>query len=300
MAIDDDPNILVAYKRSRLEHYTGVDGADADALPRRASHTDRETLQRAHDIHRDGVESVCEHLARQGLAYDHGYRGDVEETDGYDLIVAVGGDGTVLDLSHRIGEVPILAINSHPEESVGYFCAGVVDDFPSLLRRARDGSLPNFALARFHVAINDEQLSAPVLNDVLISHANPGAVSRYRIAAGNHEPEHQRSSGIWLSTPAGSTAAIRSAGGFVLPIGCRCLEYLVREPYPLPDRPYRIRQGVQPIRNRFEVRSEMQDGQIFVDGPHIQHSFAFGDHLHIDADAPPLRLFGLHVERRTD
>jgi len=300
MAIDDAPDILVAYKRSRLEHYTGGDGVDPESMPARASEADREALRRGHEIHRDGVERVCEHVEQAGLSYTHTYRDEVEETEPYDLIVAVGGDGTVLDLSHRIGDVPILAVNSHPEESVGYFCAGDVDAFPALLDRTLEGTLPSYSLARFFVTLNDRPLSPPVLNDVLISHANPGAVSRYRVATGGREFEHQRSSGIWVSTPAGSTAAIRSAGGFVLPVGCRCIEYLVREPYPLPDRPYRIRQGVQPIRHRFEVQSEMQQGRLFVDGPHIQHPFEFGDRLHIDADAPPLHLFGLHVERRTD
>ena len=300
MAITDDPNILVAYKKSRLEHYAERDGADLDAFPVRADEEDREALQRGHDIHRAGVDRVREHLEAEGLAFEHMYRNEVDRTDDYDLIIAVGGDGTVLDLSHRVTDAPILAVNSHPEESVGYFCAGIVDEFPEMLDRTLDGTLSSHELARFVVEVNGEPLSPPVLNDVLISHTNPGAVSRYRIAAGQRDPEHQRSSGIWISTPAGSTAAIRSAGGLVLPIGCRCLEYLVREPYPLPDRPYRVRQGIQPIRHRLEVRSEMQQGRIFIDGPHIEHPFEFGDHLRIDGDAPPLRIVGLDVERRTE
>jgi NAD+ kinase len=299
MAIDETPHILVAYKKSRWEHYADSDDGTAPIL-QRATDEEREELQEAHRVHRRAVKRVCDHLADRGFDVDEMYRGEVEQTDPYDLVVAVGGDGTVLDLSHRITDLPILAVNSHPQSSVGYFCAGVVDKFPQLLDGTLDGSLGDHALARFYVDVDGERVSPPVLNDVLISHANPAAVSRYVVTADGRDPETQRSSGIWVATPAGSTAAIRSAGGYVLPLGCRSIEYLVREPYPVPDHPYRVTKGVQPLSNPFEVRSEMQEGRIFIDGPHIDHEFGFGATLRIDGDAPPLRIFGLDVARRTD
>ncbi len=300
MTTDETLDLLVAYKKSRWEHYRDRAADEESPVLANATDSDRQALQEAHDVHRQAVERVLEHLDHAGYRYDAMYRGEVERTDCYDLIVAIGGDGTVLDLSHRVSQVPLLAVNSHPETSVGYFCAGNVEQFPELLEETLQETLPDFSLARFYIDIDGERVSPPVLNDVLISHANPAAVSRYAITVDGHEPETQRSSGIWVATPAGSTAAIRSAGGYVLPLGCRSLEYLVREPYPVPDRPYRLTKGVQPLSNRFEVRSEMQDGRIFVDGPHIREPFEFGARLSIDADAPSLRIFGLDIARRTD
>ena len=41
-----------------------------------------------------------------------------------DLVVTIGGDGTLLAASHAIGDTPILGINSAPDFSVGFFCSG--------------------------------------------------------------------------------------------------------------------------------------------------------------------------------
>ena len=291
-------NILVAYKKSRWEHFVDETGSRAGEEKPDEEDESIGELKESHRIHRRGVEQVCQHLAAEDLEFESHYRGDVEQTDQYDLIVTVGGDGTVLDISHRVDDVPLLAINSHPDSSVGYFCAGTVDEFPTLLDEARAGDLPRHALTRFSVYRNSERLEPCVLNDILIAHANPAAVTRYDLQIGDRPAESQRSSGIWVSTPAGSTAAIRSAGGFVLPLGCRCLEYLVREPYPLPDTPYRYLKGVHPLENSLKITMQTQHGRIFVDGPHIAHELEFGDTVEIGADAPPLKIFGLHPDRR--
>lgn len=293
MQISSEPDVLVAIKKSRWEHHVESSGREPSSAA--ASLDD---LRRAHQIHRSGVEAVLEHLEEEGISFASGYRSEVDDPDSFDLVVTVGGDGTVLDLSHRICDVPILAVNSHPSSSVGYFCAGTAKRFPALLTRARAGRLSSFQLMRFRLEIDGAPTGPPVLNDVLIGHANPAAVSRYQIKVGDRPAEMQTSSGIWLSTPAGSTAAIRSAGGYVLPLGCRCIQYLVREPYPIRDRPYRHRTGIHPVDENLEIRSRMQNGRIFVDGPHITNDFDFGSVLRIDADAPDLSVFGLQTDRR--
>ena len=55
-----------------------------------------------------------------------------------------------------------------------------------------------------------------VLNDILICHHNPGAMSRYYLTVGRVR-EEQRSSGVWIATAAGSSGGLHSAGGKVLP-----------------------------------------------------------------------------------
>jgi NAD+ kinase len=298
--IPSSPHILVTHKKSRYEQMV-LDSDEDDGLEKlaRQGDTSVEAMQDSHHTHRHNLERVCDELERRDLDFDLAYRGEVVETASYDLIVPVGGDGTVLDISHRIEDVPVLAINSHPESSVGYFCAGVAPDFPELLERTLDGDWQPLRLQRFHVCLDDGECSPPILNDVLISHANPAAVSRYLLRIGEGPLEEQRSSGIWVSTPAGSTAAIRSAGGFVLPIESNCMEYLVREPYPMPGERYRFGRGVLQADDRFEVVSKMKEGHIYMDGPHISRSFSIGDVARIEADAPSLIIYGLEEHRGT-
>ena len=52
-----------------------------------------------------------------------------------DLVVAVGGDGTLLAASHNVVDVPILGVNSAPGHSVGFFCAAKRPTFRAMRRR---------------------------------------------------------------------------------------------------------------------------------------------------------------------
>ena len=91
---------------------------------------------------------------------------------------------------------------------------------------------------------------------------------------------------------------IRSAGGYVLPLDSERLQYLVREPYRLPDRAYRFLKGIRPLDETLRVISQMHEGRVFVDGPHIGYPFTVGDRVEIDGGAPPLQIYGLSEQRR--
>ncbi len=78
----------------------------------------------------------------------------------------------------------------------------------------------------------------PALNDVLISHPSPAAVSRFRmgftdrfagmdIKAQSHFSLNIWSSGLWVSTATGSTGALKSAGGQVMAFDSREMQFLV-------------------------------------------------------------------------
>ncbi len=298
--IPADPHILVTYKKSRYEQLV-IESDKDQGLEKlvRAGDTSIDAMRQSHRTHCDNLDRVCEELTRRDLSFDRIHRGEVDSTEEYDLIMPVGGDGTVLDISHRVEDIPVLAINSHPTSSVGYFCAGVADEISTLLDRTLEARWEPLHLQRFHVCIDDEDCSPPILNDVLISHSNPAAVSRYLLRIGEDSAEQQRSSGIWISTPAGSTAAIRSAGGFVLPIESNCMEYLVREPYPMPGERYRFGRGVLEADDQFEVISKMEEGHIYMDGPHISRSFSIGEVARIESDAPSLVIYGLDEHRGT-
>lgn len=293
------PNILVTYKKSRYEQYV-LDEADPDVIRLLAEdHLSVRSLAESHRIHNESLESICKNLDSRGLAYDRIYRGDVEDIDHYDLIISVGGDGTVLDLSHRVKNTPILAINSDPNMSVGFFSAGTADDFPLLIDNIMSGNTRPITLRRFAIKINGTQYGFPVLNDVLITNANPAAVSNYLLKVGEHPFEQQTSSGIWISTAAGSTGAIRSAGGFVLPVDSENLQYLVREPYPPKSGGYRFLKGIQHITDSLEVVSRMREGRVFLDGPHTSFPFTIGDLVSVDPGAPSLNIYGLQQTLRT-
>jgi NAD+ kinase len=290
-------NLLVVHKISRYQQVVlGDHPPEIDALVESNDHLIAR-LKRSHDAHERSLEQVREVLTRHQIEHEVHPRGQISDPERFDLVVSVGGDGTVLELSHGLSQTPILGINSDPEASVGYFCAGTAERFEDFVTRSIEGTWEPNRLRRFSLTINDKLQTEPALNDVLVCHANPAALSSYTLKIDDIE-ESQRSSGLWLSTPAGSTGAIRSAGGLVLPIRSQNLQFLVREPYPLRQGAYKLLKGIRSMDTSLEITSRMMDGRVFLDGPYISYDFQLGDRIRLNSKAPDLRIFGLDEKRR--
>ncbi len=216
--------------------------------------------------------------------------------DDTDIVVVVGGDGTALDVSHHVMTTPMMAINSDPERSVGVFCACAADDAREAARRVKENrSIPTL-LHRMKITLNGVDFVYPALNDVLVANAHPAMMSRYLLTAGATTEKHS-SSGMWISTSAGSTGGIRSSGGTVLPISGRMLQYLVREPFNPRGSSYRLSRGVRHLNEGLRVQSLMRGGRVYVDGPYHELSFELGDILDL-GEGPPLQILDIHAELR--
>jgi len=219
------------------------------------------------------------------------------DTSDADLVVAVGGDGTLLAASHSVVGAPILGVNSAPKHSVGFFCAARRATFASMLARALDNRLASVELMRMRVSVNGRLRTKHVLNEALYCHASPAATSRYILQIGKTR-EEQRSSGILIGPAAGSTAAIRSAGGRVLPLDSRKLQLVVREPYAPSGRRSAIAKRLILPGETVEVESKMDDAAVFFDGAYRQVPVRLGDHVTFSASDQPLVVLGLTKRRR--
>lgn len=220
------------------------------------------------------------------------------DATGYDLVVALGGDGTVLHASHQIGRTPVLAINSAPQHSVGYLTATTIDRARAMIQAALQGALPTTRLHRMAVDIEGRRVYGRVLNDVLFSHECPASSARYILRLGDLE-EKQMSSGIWIGTAAGSTAAIRSAGGRVLPPGSKRLQFIVREPYGMDGRRrYALVKGFVPPGRKLKLRNFMDEARIYIDGPHVVLPVSLGETVEFSLSDEPLHLLGFRRRGR--
>lgn len=216
----------------------------------------------------------------------------------FDLVVTVGGDGTLLAASHQIGpETPLLGVNSAPAHSVGFFCAARKGSVKATLASALAGRLRRATLTRMRVDINDICVHRRVLNEALFCHVSPAATSRYilRLVRGNRtfEEEEQRSSGIWVGPAAGSTAAQRSAGGKVLPLTSSRLQYVVREPYAPLGEDIRLPLGLVEDGGCLVVRNKMRQAKIFLDGDQTVYDVTIGDVITLRRSDEPLVVLGL-------
>lgn len=213
------------------------------------------------------------------------------------LVVTVGGDGTLLAASHHVERAPVLGVNSAPAHSIGFFCGARRTNVRALLGAALDGRLRRTQLARMQVTVDGSILSRRVLNEALFCHAIPAATSRYILRVGRRS-EEQRSSGLWIGTAAGSTGALRSAGGLILPLASRRLQLVVREPYQGEDRPYRWQRLVLDEHEALSVQSKMQDARLFLDGPFKQVPLRLASTLAFSVSGEPLTVLGVAWRRR--
>jgi NAD+ kinase len=279
-----------------------------------------ETVRRmrpGHVAHTETVEEVRRALATLGVEatwheHPHGFELPTRRNR-CRLVITVGGDGTLLGASHGIGPgVPLLGVNSSPDHSVGFFCAARKGTVGRSISAALDESLRAVTLSRMRVDLNGRPLSSRVLNEALFCHASPAATSRYvlRVVRGDQagkpwsrmpalDEEDQKSSGLWVGPPAGSTAAQRSAGGRVLPLVSRKLQYVVREPYrPWPvgsprARQPRLTQGLIDEIEALTLRSKMRSAKLFLDGDHLAYDLSISDVLTYRRSDEPLTVLGL-------
>jgi NAD+ kinase len=250
-------------------------------------------LKQSHEDHESTIREVEGALAELGAEIV--FRGAPKKRvpKRTDLVITVGGDGTLLAASHLVGAgCPLLGINSAPGHSVGFFCGAAKGHVKATLERAFAGSLASSILARMRVELNGRVLHNRVLNEALFCHTSPAATSRYILELPSGK-EDQRSSGIWVGPAAGSTAAQRSAGGQVLPLESKHLQYVVREPYTPTGGHFRFTGGLVGPRAALVLRSKMREANVFLDGHRLVHPITLGDVLTLRQSDESLTVLGI-------
>ena len=202
----------------------------------------------------------------------------------------MGGDGTFLEAARNARNQVLLGVNSAPGSSVGKLCAATQKNFERMIRRLLAGKGFRFD-SWYRLRLTIAGFSKPIdcLNDILICHQNPAALSRYYLRIGNFK-EEQRGSGLWIAAPVGSSGAIQSAGGKILKVTARKFQYMPRELYRGVNPPYRLKGGILSEDQSITVTSLMREGSIFVDGTHVRLKFPFHVSLKVSLSPKPVKV----------
>ncbi len=288
--------VILAAKRSRLERFEEAsDPLVAQLL--KSGDASVASLQAAHDSHRAALDRTSEFLNKAGVRVERVALQSLSELSG-DLVVTLGGDGTLLWTSHHVpAKLPVVAINSDPARSVGYFCAGDASEVEATLTQALEGKLRKTSLTRMQVEVDGHAIHSRVLNDILFSHACPAATTRFLIRYGDTEESHV-SSGIWVGPAAGSTAAQRSAGGRVLPIGSRKLQWVVRELYRPRGSELELVKGMVRPEESLWMKSKVREAKLYFDGAQHVADVELGSVVELRESPQPLTILGLRSRGR--
>jgi NAD kinase len=161
-----------------------------------------------------------------------------------DLVVTLGQDGLVANTAKYVGMQPIVAVNPEPERFDGILLPFLADDARSIVAQVIEAKATVREITLAEVTLNDGQRLL-AFNDLFIG-ARSHVSALYRIGH-KQSSETQSSSGVLISTGAGSTGWVSSvfnmAGGIAgfcggvsgkavrLPWEDRRLLYVVREPF---------------------------------------------------------------------
>lgn len=201
--------------------------------------------------------------------------------DESDLVVTVGPDGLVVNTAKYLSGQPILAVNPDPEQIEGVLLPFTIEEYPRALAAALRGETRVQRITMAEAVLSDGQRLV-AFNDLFIgvrSHVS----ARYRISHGARAEEHS-SSGILVSTGAGSTGWLRSvyagAAGVAEGIGTHIepragrfawdaseLIFVVREPWPSKTTGASVVHGTVTRDQPLVIESRMAEGGvIFSDG----------------------------------
>jgi NAD+ kinase len=131
-----------------------------------------------------------------------------------DLVVTVGGDGTVLKTAMTLPEqeTPILAVNMGRR---GYLTEVEPAKAMTAIESVRKGNYRIEKRAKLAVDMNGTHI-VDALNEVVISSGSPAKMLDLKIGIDSEQLLRFRGDGVIVSTATGSTAYAMSAGGPIL------------------------------------------------------------------------------------
>jgi len=275
---------LLVYKDSTLDHRYRREGERQRYLD--AAHDPVfSPLVSGHHAHRQAMARIEAVLRTLPVEVDRVLRGQAFADEPYDLVLAAGGDGTLLDAAAYVHRRPLLGVNTSPGTSVGHFCCCTAEELEPYLRDFSGGRVVVREYYRLRVILNGVPLERLVLNDVLYAHNHPAGMTSFTLERGGVTSQF-KSSGMWIATAAGSTAGIRSAGGQELEAGSGSFEYLVREPY----QGTAATMGILHTDERLHLLNRTFDTSLFIDGTRCTVPLEFGDRVEVGLTWERLRI----------
>jgi NAD+ kinase len=208
-----------------------------------------------------------------------------------DMVLVLGGDGTLLSMADRIGEaksrIPILGVNFG---SLGFLTEVTLAElYPSLEAAVSGGARVEERLMLNMTLEREARTFAEhvVLNDVVITKTARSRMIDLSVSVGDEFLTRVKADGLIIATPTGSTAYNMAAGGPIVQPNVPAIVLTPIAPHTLTNRPIVIPAesivGVQPnMEERDEVFLTL-DGQ-------TGFQLEAGDRIVVRAAEPALRL----------
>ena len=236
---------------------------------------------------REQIEVLLEDSLAEQIGQVNGYAGD-EIPELVDLVIVLGGDGTLISVARLIGEreIPIVGVNLG---RLGFLTEITRDELPEMLERliADDYQVSDRMMLDAFIHRNDKIVGKfTVLNDVVI---NKGALARIidmeTYVDGRHLTSY-KADGLIISTPTGSTGYNLAAGGPIIYPEINSLLITPICPHMLTNRPIMVWS-----RSVIEIKVSFEDDVVFFTGDgQVGRKLVPGDRVEVRRSESRTRL----------
>jgi NAD+ kinase len=205
---------------------------------------------------------------------------EAELAAGATLVVAVGGDGTMLHAARMaaVADIPVLGVN---RGRLGF----LADVAPEQMIESVEDALAGRCIAErrmllaANVSVGGRAVSALALNDVVVAKRETGRMVDVRTWVNGVYVNTHVGDGFIVATPTGSTAYALSCGGPIVHPSLDAVVLVPVCPHTLSDRPIVVPSSSVvelELADRFESRAQVVcDGIVFCD-------LDPGERLHIE------------------
>ncbi|MCL1810946.1 MAG: NAD(+)/NADH kinase [Methanomassiliicoccaceae archaeon] len=212
----------------------------------------------------------CDCILEEDIAAEFGTKGFPVEDMKVDIMVTIGGDGTILRTSMK-NKAPIMGINAG---GVGFLAEVDAKDIEEGIMRLRRGEY--VVEERFKISswYNGEYL-AEAVNEAVVHTDSIAKIRHFKVYVNDRLMTEVRADGIIVSTPTGSTCYAMSLGAPLIDPRVNAVVIVPMAAYKFASRPF-----VVPADAKVTVETVMDNGCILVvDG---QEEYEIKGKTHID------------------
>lgn len=168
-----------------------------------------------------------------------------------DLVIVIGGDGTIVRASHKIEGVPILGVKVG---TLGFLCEVLPENAKIAIDKVLAGDYHLDVRSMLDVKYMNEKFC--VLNEALITSNTPSKVLSLSLSKNGNLVHRGKADGIIISTTTGASAYALSAGGAIIDPWLDAMEVIFVCPLSVALRPF-----IFPLSSKVEITLH-EDGQI--------------------------------------
>lgn len=203
-----------------------------------------------------------------------------------ELLIAIGGDGTLLSSARRFGYngLPILGVNLG---NLGFLTDIAPEELTSSLIEVMKGSYIEDERFFLESSINDNKSKYISLNEVVIHSGQLAQMFEYELYLDDNFVYRQKADGIIVSTPTGSTAYSLSGNGPIIHPDVKAINLMPMFPHSLNTRPLVVDENVK---IDIKVISKNKNKTKLSMDSHNSISLKKGDTVTIKKSDPKLKL----------